>query len=224
MQDLRDYIIVAKDIKDGHWFILSDEIDARDCPFKTKKIHKKHEAILDAYLGDDSIKIHKRFTNGNAKGKIAVYNVHFLDTYDEYADYVIDENPNNEFEYVPHSPENFGFEHKEGVDILSEVYGGFVGTITDDDFGKLGCLWNEIGVELYQANKDYNLTLKKKKWWECEENFPCVVISDDNNEICFDICDNISCWKKFDDSVFNWRPATKQEILSLIVEGVGDGN
>lgn len=73
-------------------------------------------------------------------------------------------------------------------------------------------------IQDYQEHRNYRL--KPKQWYENEGNFPCLVISKNN--------DIFKC-EKYKDGVFftvgavgfkqeELRPATKEEVLSLLVE------
>lgn len=79
--------------------------------------------------------------------------------------------------------------------------------------------WSELCddfIETYDENAEYRLKEKPKKWYEIESNFPCVVIEDDENLL---ICYNKYEWIDLDKHHSgNFRPATKEEILSLLVE------
>lgn len=84
-----DYIVVAKDIKDGHWFILEVDMYDKDCTFKTKLVHKKHEDILNAYLEDSNVTIEFYYNFGSYWIDVKIVSKDFMDGYCERSKYRI---------------------------------------------------------------------------------------------------------------------------------------
>ena len=118
--------------------------------------------------------------------------------------------------------EEYGFAGNFEGEILKVIDGNYIGYYKD--LGIIPTKWHEDGLCFEEEDSDYNLTPIKKEWYEKEDNFPCLVkILDDRNDEdkeYFDVLGNINAYKAIEGNpvIFCLRPATKEELLSLLVE------
>lgn len=146
---------------------------------------------------------------------------------------------NGEFEYViqlPKSKNNFkeyGFEaHFEG-EISFESQSYYVGFVREDGrkfprywtknlvcFNPLVTSWQK--AELFNSDHRYNLKPIKKEWYENPDNFPCVIISLKTNKphiaYNYNHLEEKIKQEQFSSNPDKFRPATKEEVLSLLVK------
>lgn len=209
-------------------------------------IHKKHEEVLNAWLEDNNVEIEWsqadsawRDDKDFIKDYLDTFNYRLKSNQNGEFEYVTDTDVGEEkedetkkitqekevafmeMEAVKQNvnstcPSNFGFEPKEGVEILEKILGGFIGFVIDEECDKIGCVWNEIGIELYQDCKIYNLTPKKVEWYLNKDNFPCLVKNTNTGKFIVLRGGIHKNYKTLIDD--SWVLATKEEALKLIVE------
>ena len=83
------------------------------------------------------------------------------------------------------------------------------------------CFWDSINGHCFEiyTNKRvsmYDLTPIEKEWYEKEENFPCVIFNKKTKMLC--VINNIFDWNSSFENTSKYRPATKEDLLSLLVE------
>lgn len=132
---------------------------------------------------------------------------------------------------MKNSFEKFGFEEFEkqyetrkviSINLCFENHANFIIGYIETINGKFEKMWNKNG-ECFSLDGDsqnrYNLTPLKKEWYEKEENFPCVATKDGNN---FHILESIDDLKRAciypDIKKEGFRPATKEEVLKLLIK------
>lgn len=206
-----EYILLWKEFKDLKWVVKgSFHHDNRGY---NKLIHKKHKHILDAYLKDNGVQLFITYKNSDVGAYISGDN--FIENYDENAIYELKETnmpqKNNFHEY--------GFETDFEAEIYkTDEYGNLIGVAIGfvtawDSLGN--CLFSEYTSD----NEELNLTPLKKEWYDVEDNFPCLCLikSKSVNNSSFVVIDDINEYKSYL-KIFEVRPATKEEILSLLVK------
>ena len=111
--------------------------------------------------------------------------------------------------------EGYGFKADFRGEILREVNNMFIGYIIQD-----GCIfpamWAKNGIEESIRHSEFNLTPIKKEWYEREENFPCIMFNEKTKY--FFVLNNISAWISCFKNASSYRPATQEEINSLIIK------
>lgn len=117
---------------------------------------------------------------------------------------------------------DYGFEADFEGEILKEYENQFVGMVYQNE-GNFGCSWDKKGRCLQPDGFGYdNMNLKpiKKEWYEKNDNFPCIVYDTFACRVAFarkcefnviDLCYDIR-------DISEVRPATKEEVLSLLVK------
>ena len=121
---------------------------------------------------------------------------------------------NGEFQYVESKPKNnfkdYGFTANFEGEILKKIgdyYVGYVGrdSCTIIDSTKWDLKGNDVDIQ------EYHLKPIKKEWYENPDNFPCLCIDSYDNPI-------IIFSKEEYDKCPRLRPATKEEVLALLVK------
>lgn len=178
-----------------------------------KLIHKKHEDILNAYLKNNNVEIEVYERMDNDYG---LMNVDFIKTYEERCLYRL---KTEKEELEENSFNKFGFETPdfEG-EILKEVEGCLIGWHRHKG-SIISCSWNTKGICYSTMNykDDYNLTPLKVNWWEKDENFPCLMVRLKDGIKKFGVFKNKNHVLALHPKD-GWRLATKEEILTLLVE------
>lgn len=126
-----------------------------------------------------------------------------------------------EIEKEQNSFNKFGFETPEFEgEILKKIKYGLIGCV-DSINGYMAIEWNEHGTSFYGEKRmeAYNLTPLKKPWYENEDKFPCLCYlkSIDQNIESFEVLSDINEYKSYNKK-FTVRPATKEEVLKLVVD------
>ena len=207
-----------------------------------KLISVKHKDILDAYLADNSVGIEYEFdeeTHHNA----GWYKVHyFIEEYNPDLEYRLKEKEDAETlleqssqstssEFSDNSCTSdiglpninsftaHGFEVPswEG-EILKEVDGTYIGW-SKANHGAIPMCWFKNG-SVFLSNSNFELTPIKKEWYEYTENFPCLLIDKYSKDLSIGINYNsetrlICCDDEGLASLYDWRLATKAELMSL---------
>jgi len=141
---------------------------------------------------------------------------------------------NGKFQYVETKPKNnfkdYGFEAYFEDEILKEYENQFVGMVYQNE-GNFGCSWDKKGRCLQPDGFGYdNMNLKpiKKEWYLNKDNF-----EEYKGKIIINKYGNIRMIQSIDENkvstfeqnmyhdiirVEEWRPATKEEILALLVK------
>ena len=126
----------------------------------------------------------------------------------------------------------YGFEAYFKGEIFKEIDSVFYGIVYSEYFERnIVCEWDSSGnvISNYKINGDYyKLIPIKKEWYENLDNFPCLVIYEDKN---IKLMGSYSKTNKFRTepclvtaeggvyhSLSKCRPATKEEVLTLIIE------
>lgn len=121
---------------------------------------------------------------------------------------------NGEFQYVETKPKNnfkdYGFTANFEGEILKKIGDYYVGYIGRDyctiiDSTKWDLEGNDVDMQ------EYHLKPIKKEWYENADNFPCLCIDSYDNPI-------IIFSKEEYDKCPRIRPATKEEVLSLLIK------
>lgn len=224
---MKQYVTVAKGIYEPHdWFILDDEINANDCPFKTKKIHIKHKHILDVYMKDNNIEIEELISDKpnehwqNIQDGYAGIGKNFIDLYKEDTEYRLKqkEKPKNNFK-------EYGFEADFEGEILGVRHGYMLGWFREPNGKIFHGMWDENGYNKCSSvgNAIYD-TIKpiKKEWFENPDNFPCMLYKNSTNKLhlayLYNETEKNLKFESFSDAIYKYRPATKEEVLSLLVK------
>lgn len=120
---------------------------------------------------------------------------------------------NNNFEEYGFTADFKGEIFAKREDFANDIY--YFGSVTSDETLIPVC-WDDDGFCFtgYDYDKDnqvkeYKLTPIKKEWYEIEENFPCIIVDSSGN---FDVT-----YERYRD-IENHRPATKEEVLRLVVD------
>ena len=117
---------------------------------------------------------------------------------------------------------DYGFEADFEGEILSDIEDYYIGYYIETypcvkEKQKIPTFWNKNTGNCYKgagiSNSKYSLKPIKKEWYENPDNFPCLVFSSKINE--FMVLDRPLVPLKLNDKV---RPATKEEVLSLLVK------
>ena len=142
------------------------------------------------------------------------------------------------FQYVMQTPKHknnfkdYGFEADFEGEILKEVDGYYIGWIKPEGYNINACRWNKEGITNYECNVIKPI---KKEWYEKEDNFRIAVKQIKSFSDYTDRDGNIYIMEKITDnkgmSSYNtngyhtplkwlecYRPATKEEVLSLLVK------
>lgn len=108
---------------------------------------------------------------------------------------------------------DYGFEADfEGEILRKTKHDIYIGYVVDGVNAEYAIEWNSKGDNLLSSRFDRNFNLKpiKKEWYENPDNFPCVMYS--NLIHRYFVVDRI------EDHILEYRPATKEEVLSLLVK------
>lgn len=125
----------------------------------------------------------------------------------------------------------YGFEADFEGAILSDIEDYYIGYYVESypclkEKQKIPTFWNKNNGSCYKgagvSNSKYTLKPIKKEWYENPDNFPCVVL-DRNYNMYLAKGINIDNFltQEFNRQigyVEHFRPATKEEILSLLVK------
>lgn len=221
---MEDYIEVVK--FEGKWIRVGNG-GFYNAMLPTKNIHKKHKAILEAYLLDNEVQIECRFADS-----WLLVDRDFIESYCENNEYrlkriIPDTNmdepqtikaPNSDLEYL--KPE---FE----CELLREINLKVVAEIKLDGedydyvtFDEDGFLTDSLDNYSYSNEIKLDRYKKPKEWYEIEDNFPCLVTDGKYFHIAYtvDVERNAIIsyeWLKL--NLDTHRPATKEECLSLFV-------
>lgn len=116
----------------------------------------------------------------------------------------------------------YGFEADFEGEILKEVDGVYLGYVIDSGHIEMLKIYKDGSAYGNRTNRKYFLTPIKKEWYKNPDNFPCVVL--DRNYNMF-LVKGLSVdgflTQEFNRQVGHaehFRPATKEEILSLLVK------
>ena len=139
---------------------------------------------------------------------------------------------NGEFQYVETSPKNnfkdYGFEANFEGEILKKIDNMYIGYYLNKKNCPMSCTWWDdglcsVGTDL---EKDYNLKPIKKEWYENPDNIGKAIIIEEERlailksgsssatVVCIDIQHNA----ELSVNVEKCRPATKEEVLTLLVK------
>lgn len=122
---------------------------------------------------------------------------------------------------------DYGFEADFEGEILKEIDNFYYGIV--NQYNKFETItWNLVGrpISGSTALNKYELwELKpiKKEWYENPDNFPCLVIHDNKESVLIKYYNKTNNKLISKDSLVHYsidrcRPATKEEILSLLIE------
>ncbi len=128
--------------------------------------------------------------------------------------------------------EDYGFRGDFKGEIFKEVKGNgrtgtkrFLGHALNGEGVSYPCIWEEWGECTFCTSSKttkYQLTPIKKKWYEIEENFPCVVIKETSNVAhivyAHNKVENTLKTESFSISPYSVRPATNEEIDALKIK------
>lgn len=139
--------------------------------------------------------------------------IHLVDGQFQYIEEtVIKEKPKNNFE-------EYGFKADFEGEILKEVDGYYIGWANVLEYGIESCKWSKSGDTNYSV---YNLKPIKTEWYENPDNFPCVIISLKTNKphiaYTYNHLEEKIKQETFSTNPDKFRPATKEEVLSLLVK------
>lgn len=190
-------------------------------PFYSKLhlIHKKHKAILDAYLLDNSVKI-EQCSNGDwYEININPYYDAFIRFYNENNQYRLKQK--KEFNFIEHNmPETIQAQNSDKKFLKPEFECELWHRDRTYILGKVRlpydiklCRW-DMDTGICREDEKYNLTpyQEKKEWYRDESNFPCVIVDKMNHNDIRIVKENMG---------INWevyRPATNEEIDSLKIK------
>lgn len=141
---------------------------------------------------------------------------------------------NGEFQYVETKPKNnfedYGFEADFEGEILKEVKElkgiEYLGYFVGGNKTYYPCIWTKSGriwkTSVSEKDRElYNLKPIKKEWYENPNNFPCLVIHDNKESVLIKYYNKTNNKLISKDSLVHYsidrcRPATKEEVLSLL--------
>lgn len=124
---------------------------------------------------------------------------------------------------------DYGFEADFEGEILKEIEDMsagkvFIGYIVYD-CKVHSCVWQYNGVVITRGVNQLTFNLKpiKKEWYENHENFPCLVIHDNKESVLIKYYNKTNNKLISKDSLVHYsidrcRPATKEEVLTLLVK------
>lgn len=186
----KGYTTYSKDTKHGYWLVIQDKMILMGGN-NVKSVYKQIHLVDGEfqYVKEEDVRGNK------SSGTI-------LDNRD----------------VISHELSSFnkhGFETPEFAgELLKEVCGVFIGYIIQD--GSIYPVkWEKHGRERSIGNSKFNLIPIKKHWYEDESNFPVLLkaIKSDNYV-------SMRSKENYLDYINsgNWRPATKEEVLSLLIK------
>lgn len=140
---------------------------------------------------------------------------------------------NGEFQYVETKPKNnfkdYGFEADFEGEILSDIEDYYIGYYIETypcvkEKQKIPTFWNKNTGNCYKgagiSNSKYSLKPIKKEWYENPDNFPVVMIDIETKKphVAYAYKDGRFQTENFTVKFNKYRPATKEEVLSLLVK------
>lgn len=188
---------------------------------KIADVNIKNALIYDAYFYIKEGKIlwgHKKCINPEFWDSLDT--IHLVNGQFHYTEeIVIKEKPKNNFE-------EYGFEADfEGeICFLNEEDNYYIGYVIRSG-KKILIQWSKRGFA-YNSNdfnvEIYDLKPIKKEWYENPDNFPCIIISLKTNKphiaYTYNHLEEKIKQEQFSSSPDKFRPATKEEVLSLLVK------
>lgn len=212
---MEEYIIIAQDVYDKRkWFIVEKEIE----PLNTRKIHKKHKDILDAYLEDSEVEIEYNHSMPDRWKMEFNFIEEYRDTYEyrlkqtkpqtiikEFIDSNFEKPqtikaPNSDVEFL--KPE---FECEILKYVETEETERFIGYINNN--GIFSVSWDIDGRCYTSPSYSIEPYQKPKEWYEIEK-YPVQLMNIKTNKMKT-VYNNINSYK------IGWRLATKSEVLEL---------
>jgi len=188
-------------------------------------IHKKHKEVADRVSSDSTTKVMQK-TNPH-QGWIEDND--FFANYQEWHEYkleIVTTDTINIIAIATEDGEIYEFENINNLkrlEYLSSCYDGHIVKVTTENSYSTAIIYNNDWtiVNVPQNFTDYKqgifkLIPIKKPWYENPDNFPVIVI---NEEGIFDLLQRSSLKCSVKDITdyldTGWRPATKEELLTL---------
>ena len=120
---------------------------------------------------------------------------------------------------------DYGFEADFEGEILKQIGDILYGVVYVEYFGRsIICEWNTKGkvISNYKINEEAFELKPIKKWYENADNFPCLVYMEDKRDEedkgYYTVLGNMNSYKSEFLIANIIRPATKEEVLSLLVK------